>query len=363
LKVILDSNTIIADFAMSSPSFIIILSSSRKGEIELIIPEIVIDEVLNKHRQRLEKSAADIKTEIGKFNKLGNTNFTNPLSPEIVKETCEAYELRLQEIIENNKIVVLSYPETPHKFLARKAMQIKKPFQANEKGYRDCLIWENVKSLISNADSEIILSPQVCFVTANHKDFLDEYGKIHVDLANELDDQEFRRDAISIYENLHIFNETFTKLNLEHAQLVEGRLRDKEFWEVKLKTQLDDLLAEVLIGDQFGNWSSDYSDVDDGPIIEEISEIEYKYEKLLVKELVGTEYVVDVKAHLHLGIEVFIDKHDYYSSRNKDYKLIDSDWNDHVVRAWQNVEVPVVLTIVINGNFECIALEINDFSE
>jgi predicted nucleic acid-binding protein len=56
MKVVLDSNIIIADFWMQSPNFQVLLESSKKGNIDLMIPELVMDEVLNKFNQRIEKS-------------------------------------------------------------------------------------------------------------------------------------------------------------------------------------------------------------------------------------------------------------------------------------------------------------------
>ncbi|REC62220.1 hypothetical protein DRF65_10930 [Chryseobacterium pennae] len=362
MKVILDANIIIADYAMASPSFIILLSSSKNGEIELFIPDLVIDEVLNKYKQRLEKAGSDVSSEIDKFNKLGKTKIASPLTKEIVLATCEAYEARLRRIIEENNIVILDYPETSHRFLARKAMQTKKPFNANEKGYRDCLIWENVKSLVPKENADIVLSPEVGFITANHKDFLFDNIKLHDDLAYELENESLPADSIGVYENLHVFNEVFTKIYLEHASQVEARLRDKEFWELKMGTKIDEFLEEILIGAQLGNWTFDTSNFEDAPTIEEITEVFYDYENLSVKKLAGTEYILDVKADMHLGIEVFIDKHDYYSSNNKDFRILDFDWNDHVLRAWQVVQMPVTLTIMIDNNFDCLAMEINDFA-
>lgn len=361
MKVLLDSNIIIADFRMASPSFAILLSSSSKGEIDLYIPELVIDEVLNKFRQRLEKSAADVNSEIEKFNKLGKTIVKSPLTAEKVNETCESYELKLKEIISDNNVIILSYPETSHKFLAQKAMQTKKPFTVNEKGYRDCLIWENVKSLVSREETEIILSPEVAFISANHKDFLYDGGKLHQDLAVELNNEGLRVDSIGIYEKLHGFNEIFTKIYLEHASQVEERLKNKDFWDAKVKSKIDEFLEEVLIGEELGSWSKDMSDVTDMPTVEEINDISYNLEDLVVKKLSGTEYIIDVNTDMQLGVEVFIDKHDYYSSNHKDYRILDFDWNDHVLRAWQTVQVTLTLSIMVNNNLDCMAMEINDF--
>ncbi|HWY36561.1 MAG TPA: PIN domain-containing protein, partial [Nitrosopumilaceae archaeon] len=61
MKVVLDSNIIIADFWMRSTGFKILFEKAKKGEIELYIPQVVIDEVTNKFCQQVVQWKVDIE--------------------------------------------------------------------------------------------------------------------------------------------------------------------------------------------------------------------------------------------------------------------------------------------------------------
>lgn len=223
---------------MALPNFAVILASAKNGDIELHIPEIVLDEVFNKFRQRAEKSQTDIAGEMAKFSKLARLEYLSPVNSELIDELCLKHEAHIRKVITENKMIITPYPETSHKFLAKKAIQIKKPFNVNEKGYRDSLIWENIKSFITEEQVEIASSPEVVFVTANHKDVLAHENELHHDLTTELENQDLKTDTIVIYSDLKNFNDKVTKLFFEQASTLEGRLKNDKFWDFQLKAAI-----------------------------------------------------------------------------------------------------------------------------
>ncbi|NJN33524.1 MAG: DUF4935 domain-containing protein [Saprospiraceae bacterium] len=196
MKIVLDSNIIIADFWMQSPAFVILFESSKKDKIELFIPQVVVDEVLNKYNQSIESSRSDINSKLKKFKNLTRSTISFPIIENLIKEFNIKYRSHLDEIIKNHRISIIDYPNTNHEFLARKAMLSLKPFNINEKGYRDCLIWENIKSLVSPNDVKIPATPEVIFITNNHRDFTTDKDKdkdkLHDNLVFELTQRKFK---------------------------------------------------------------------------------------------------------------------------------------------------------------------------
>nr|WP_121271687.1 PIN domain-containing protein [Pedobacter schmidteae] len=362
MKVVLDANIIIADFNMSSPGFLIILASAKKGDIELHVPDVVLDEVFNKFRQRLEKSQSDISSEIGKFNKLARTELECEITSELVVSSCTEYESYIRKIIEDNNVHITPYPETSHKYLAKKAMLTKKPFNSNEKGYRDCLIWENIKYMISDEDVDIASSPEVVFITGNHKDFLADEGNLHSDLISELEDEWLKTDSVRVYQNLHDFNKEITMLFLEQANMFEGKLKNAEFWDFQLKSAIDKYLYKELVGEELGNWREYTPAANARPTIDNIDD-SYTIKNISVKKLSSDEFIVDVEFDLEMEVDFYVDKSDHYSSENEDYYVVDYDWNDHVVHVSQNIEVPMSMSLIINSNLECKSIEINNFDD
>lgn len=344
---------------MSSPGFAVILASAKNGDIELHIPEIVLDEVFNKFRQRLEKSQSDVSSEIGKFNKLARTELECEITPELVSDACVDYESHIRETIAENKVNITPYPETPHKYLAKKAMLTKKPFNANEKGYRDSLIWENIKTMISEEDVEIASSPEVVFVSGNHKDFLADEGDLHGDLISELEEEGLKTDSVLVYQNLHDFNKNVTMLFLEQASRFEGKLKNDEFWDFKLKQAIDEYLFKELAGQDLGSWRDYVPAANARPTIDNIND-DYTIDKITVKKLSSDEFIVDVEFDLEMEVDFYVDKSDHYSSDRDDYYVVDHDWNDHVIHASQTIDVPISMSLIINSNLECESIEINN---
>lgn len=140
MRVVIDSNLLIADYHQSSPSFQLLSRAAERCGVVLQIPEIVVDEVVNKHREECAK-AWDKKAALDReakrlFGPASGCSFTG--------EIRETFPDRLSTRLQEAGVRILPYPKTEHKKLARHAMQKRKPFQGENKGYRDALIWETV---------------------------------------------------------------------------------------------------------------------------------------------------------------------------------------------------------------------------
>ncbi len=191
---------------MSSREFSILLAAAKNGSIDLYIPCIVLDEVFNKFRQRLEKYHTDIDFEFEGLNRDARTNLKHPITSDFILECIYNYEYYIKELISIHHIHILPYPKTSHQYLAKKAMYAKKPFNVNEKGYRDNLIWENIKTLISKKDVTNQNSLELIFITANRKDFLTDEGDFHEDLVFELKREGYQTDYIFAFQSVYEFN-------------------------------------------------------------------------------------------------------------------------------------------------------------
>lgn len=362
MKVVLDSNIIVADFWMQSPNFKILFENSKKGEIELFIPQVVIDEILNKFDQRIQKLKSDINGEIAKFEKLSDSPIGFSITEDSIKKSNIKYKKHLDKIIKINGITIIEYPKTSHEFLARKAMLSFKPFNTNEKGYRDCLIWENIKSLVSQEDVEIPATPEVVFITNNFKDFTAEGDKLHDNLISELENENLISDSVIIYPSLKEFNDKVTKLFFSQASIFEGKLKNNEFWDFELKSIIDDYLFKHFIGSDINNYHSIAPYANDNPIVSTISE-DFKIDSISVRKLNSKEYIVDVHFKVETDIDYYIDKSDYWSADDIDASLVDSDWNNHVVMVSRLVDLPVEMTLLINSNLECTSIEISKIDD
>lgn len=212
MKVVLDSNIIIEDYYLQSAKFETILASSSNGLIELYLPEVVLDETFNKFQTLLEKFSTAIGVNKIEFERLARMKLSCSVPGDIISQACETYKSILLARLKKHSVCILPYPETSHKYLAGKAMMVKKPFNEKEKGYRDSLIWENLKSLLVVSKKSTGPSPQLSFITRNFRDFFTDELDLHDDLIAELGCENLSSASIIAFTSLNEFNREFLRV-------------------------------------------------------------------------------------------------------------------------------------------------------
>jgi rRNA-processing protein FCF1 len=366
MKVVLDSNIVIADFWMKSNSFKILFESARQGKIEIFIPEVVVDEIFNKYIQRLQKAKADIESELISYNKLTHEEKKSGITDKDINEATDKYKTHFKKVVSENKIKILAYPNTKHKFLAKKAMLKLKPFNSNEKGYRDCLIWENIKNLLTEEDAVIAL-PELIFLSNNHKDFANSENELHPDLISELEYEQFDSKSVIVYPNLNEFNDKQARLFFEQASTFENKLRNGELDSLNLNKISSDYLFEHFVGSElyYSDFeSSEIPDESSEPTVKAIDE-NYDVKIVSVRKFNASEFIVDIEFEVESEIDFFIDKHDYWGlgEDKKGISINDSDWNSHVMWASSVIIIPLSMTIIIDNNMEVVSCQINKINE
>lgn len=357
MKVVLDANIIIADFWMRSPGFKVLFENAKQGNIELAVPQVVLDEVLNKFEQRLEKSRNDINSENTRFEKLADMNTGISMSDKLVAKAKAKYHRHFKKVISDNEITILPYPTTSHAYLAKKAMQGKKPFNSNEKGYRDNPIWENVKSLITASGQEVAATPELIFISNNHNDFAGDNHQLHAELERELDEEDLRSDSIEIYSSLAAFNDKIAKMFLAQANQFTERLQKNDFDDFDLKTVIDKFLFKDFLYSSLYNYYLFAGYANDSPMVSSFDD-DYIFDSIVARKLNSREFLVDVKMQLETEIDYFIDKSEYLMNDGLKLHVIDAAWNDHVVAVSDTVTLELEISLIINSKFECTSIEI-----
>lgn len=350
MKVIIDSNILISDFWMDSVPSQLLLENSKKEKIDLYIPKVVFDETCNKFRERINSHSNNILKEINSLEKLSKEKTTISISENDKEKFYKKFEKHLQSIIKQYKITVIDYPKVSHEILARKAMLKKKPFNENEKGYRDNLIWENVKSLISEEDVEIPATPELIFITKNHKDFLVN-NSLHPDLIEDLENQSLNTESIEIIETLSIFKDRFMTYYLSNSDIFKVKLEKNDFWNFELKQEVFNFLSEELTNSYINNYHSFAPFANDDPTINYVGD-EIEIKNIEVKKINSKQYLVDLVVTIEIEFDFYVDKSDYWSSNETSFSITDLDWNDHVIAASDSAKIQVDLSTIINNNLE-----------
>lgn len=354
MKVILDSNIIISDFRLSSPDSKILLEASKKGDIDLYIPEIVLDEVYNKFEERLKEAKSKLDKETNIIKRLTTAKIIENFSEKDVEKEVEEYKNHIQHLIKDNNVKLLEYPQTSHKDIVKKAIKKLKPFNSGEKGYRDSLIWENVKSLMPIMGTSIG-NPDVLFITNNKKDFCDNENNLHEELAIELENSELDVDSIKVINTLNDFTKDFAILFFTQASSFKQKIESREIEDFDLEDLILDRLRE-----EFDH--ADISELESIPYndatvryIEKVDNIEIEN----IIKLNSTEYLIDLKCNVEMTIDFYVDKYEYYSNDEITYDVEDSDYNDYVIWASELINPKLKISVIVDNEFNISSIQVD----
>lgn len=356
MKTVLDANVIIADFSFNSTDSKILLETSKKGNIDLYVPEIVLDEVFNKFEERLIEAKSKIDKELSVIRKITDTEVLNEVNKDFIVKKVSEYKEYIYDLFDKNNINILNYPNTPHKEIVYKAIKKIKPFNVNEKGYRDALIWENIKSLMPTIGANAA-NPDVVFITNNKKDFCENENDLHKELIEDLEKDGLDIASIKVYNTLNDFSNDIKQLFFIQENSLKKRIESGEIEDFDLKSTLLTSLREELD-------NSDISDIESIPhsyqdatvrFIEKVDNLKIKD----VRKLNSTEYLIDLICNAEMTIDFYVDKSEYCSSDDVTYDVEDLDWNDYVIWASELVDPKLSISLVIDNEYNVTSIQID----
>ncbi len=342
-----------------------LFESIKKGDIELFIPQIVIDEVVNRFKKRLLKSKNTINSEVRTLKKLTDRDLAADSSIGSIEILTEEYAEFLHSIIEKAGVKTIDYPKTKHQFIAKRAIERLKPFNSNGKGYQDNLIWESIKSVLSE-DEEGIEIPEVIFITDNSTDFCNsrENLDLHPDLENDLEEDAFNKKAVRILSNLPQYQEEHGKLYFAQAQNFKLKLEENEICDLNIEYEVGKYLLSDFIGYDLEDYDLDLPQEFMNPTVSSVNE-NVSLTITDAKKLNSKEYLVTIDFEVETEIDFYIDKYDYYGHYSEDnsVSLQEADWNDHVVMASTTTDIPITLSLIINTDLEISSFEVEKINK
>lgn len=173
-EVYIDTNIIVSDFYMRSSKFRFLFEFSKKIAFDILIPEIVFDEVINKYSEMFEKQILVYDKSIAQLKPFLYGRGIDFLTFDIAMQV-DSYKDFLSDLVKTGKIKLIPYPKTAHKSIVLHELSGKKPFKDNGAGYRDMLIIESIFEKFKIPEESII------FISNNSRDFGEE-PNFHEDL-------------------------------------------------------------------------------------------------------------------------------------------------------------------------------------
>ena len=240
MKLVIDSNIIVQDYHLSSSYFTILLESLGLIPAKLYVPEVVIDEVVNKYKETLLEKYYRMNGSIRDFNKISKKD-VGVLDINVL-ELVELYKANLLDRLKQYNCEIMPYPDITLKVVVQRIFTKKKPFKKDESGYRDFLIWETVRKLVFYGSENVV------FLTNNHRDF-GSGPKLEDDLRKEV----WNSHQFLIYNAVKKFNDDYV---MDHLKALDGikkqlQVDANNVFEIKnwLSQNLEKILKDFEIGD------------------------------------------------------------------------------------------------------------------
>jgi predicted nucleic acid-binding protein len=221
MKVTLDTNILVQDFWFDSPHSKVFLDELNIIPATLHIPEIVIDETVNKYREFLTEKVTELKKANSDVSRMLKKEIAN--TPINIDQAIKDYEKFLTDRLKELKAQILPYPKVEHKEVVKQILERRRPFKKGDAGYRDFLIWQTIKKLEAWGTEEIV------FLTKNTKDF-GESGFLSVEFTDKTTGNKNFKISVAVSK----FNDEYIlprlkKLDELKLQLAKGQVQNFNF--------------------------------------------------------------------------------------------------------------------------------------
>lgn len=233
MRIVIDTNIFCEDYFIRGANFRLFFDGLKSLPASLHIPEVVIDEVVNRYSEDLAEAVLkddDHRSRVGRL--LADSTQVAPLSISLEREV-ENYRGSLEAALKEYGSI-MPYPEISHKRVVERDLARRKPFKRDGSGYRDFLIWENVKSLHLWGTERIVL------ITNNPKDF-GEGPHVDPDLQKDLTNP----DHLKLFRSLREFNEVFVLPRLKMLDNIKTAIQADPS-KIGLIKWLNDNLLDVV---------------------------------------------------------------------------------------------------------------------
>ena len=229
MRVVIDTNVFVQDFFMSRPHFQILLREAARENLDLVLPKMVVEEAIAVFKRRLKEDLAKLDTVTRSLSRLHV-----PLSVETHPDQAAlAYELNLR--LQASAAEIADFPAVPHAEVVRRAIDRRKPFKEDGRGYRDTLLWYTVLEAAERGPTVLI--------TANSRDFARdaEGNELHHQLVEDLARRGLEASQVALVPSVT----AFVNANVQRAAHVEQELRDR-LRDPEFRRHLAELLSSVV---------------------------------------------------------------------------------------------------------------------
>lgn len=148
-----------------------------------MLPRVVIEEVANVRARKVKDELETLQKSLKNVRRMSQIAICDT-PPELMSEQ---YDLAAMMFDRIEDVEIAEYCNVQHASIFKRALEVKRPFRANEKGYRDTLLWLSLLDHLRAKEA----GEEVIFINANKSDF-------YADKADISFHEDFRADLESL---------------------------------------------------------------------------------------------------------------------------------------------------------------------
>ena len=246
MLLVLDSNIVFRDWRLEGADSTAILDAAMKLGYEVVLPEVVVDEVINKRANEAADATQRMKSEAYKLKSLGVVlEPTIPPAEELLKAN-ETYIALLDQVFPANRR--LPYPTASHASIAERARARIRPFEKGDKGYRDTLIWLSLLEVLRQGNEPVV------FVTNDNGFYESSTGNaLHPHLVQDLQNLGIPPERVIPWRSLDEFRSNYVMPQLESLEDIKTAIQDGKLPALSdLDDRVSTFLNDTLLAEEVG---------------------------------------------------------------------------------------------------------------
>jgi hypothetical protein len=347
VRVVVDTNAFYSDLRLRGPLRVLV-DATRRGEITLVVPEVVVREVLKRFRERYLDDVRKWNRAVRALAELGVDDLEARRLPDVEDALIE-YEAYLRTRLHDAGALVPLIPTVGHDEVLDRAIHRRKPFKESGAGYQDALIWATVLEEAESGD--------VALVTENTADFgqlEDNEWRLADELLEDVEALEEGSSRVTLYTSLRDFIATALPPQ-EDDDLTEirGLLIEDDAARQVLETVIEDDLERGV--HWFAGDLLRVAEVEDARIenasVEAIDVVDvYEFEE-------ESELYVRLRARVAADVSFDLSMRDAYELTREERSLI-STWGEDLITGIRRVGLDVDAEVVLDSELVPQRLEI-----
>jgi predicted nucleic acid-binding protein len=255
MYVILDTNIFYDNFHLNTRKFEALSIYFKKTRHNLILPKIVLEEIVQKYKEELEKIISLQEQTEKSYEKITGKKLNG--KKITLENEIREYQTFLEEYIKLNGVRIINYNKDHYKIIVEKALYKRRPFDRKERGLRDAVLWESVKDVLKEDHKNY-----VAFISSNINQFCDKDGNLHEELQKEVDGL---LTPIVYFKNLPTFLEKYGEqldsITREKIQdyVSKQKVKDKIAFELSRNVVDDFIRAGHIETQQYSPENTEWS--------------------------------------------------------------------------------------------------------